>query len=78
MAWQHVTTVPLDGGREVEIPVEYLSAELVPRTMDERLLTAPPPFEPPDESEVEVEGPTSPNCDVDMTDAATVRATGEG
>ena len=31
-------TVLLDDGREVEIPVEYLSAELVPRTMGERQL----------------------------------------
>ena len=71
-------TVLLDDGREIEIPVEYLSVELVPRTMDERLLTAPPPFEPPDEPEVEVEGPESPDHDVDMTGAAAVRATGEG
>ena len=48
-------TVLLDSGEEVEIPVEYLSAEIVPRTMDERQLTAPPPFEPPDEPEREVE-----------------------
>ena len=54
-------TVLLDEPREVKIPVEYLSAELVPRTVDERLLTAPPPFERPGEPEVEVEGPESPD-----------------
>ena len=46
--------------------------------MDERLLTAPPPFEPPDEPEVEAEGPESPDHDIDMISAAAVRATGEG
>ena len=68
----------LDSGEEVEIPVEYLSAEIVSRTVDERQLTAPPPFEPPDEPERGVEGPELPDNDVDMTGAGAVRATGEG
>ena len=42
--------------------------------MDERQLTAPPTFEPP----VEIEGPERPDHDIDMTDAAAKRATGEG
>ena len=57
----------LDDGREVEIPVEHLNAEIVPRTVDERQRTAPPPFEPPDEPEVEVEGPERSDNEVDMT-----------
>ena len=67
--------VLLDDAREVEIPE---LVQLVPRTMDERLLTAPPPFDPPDEPEVEAEGPESPDHDIDMISAAAVRATGEG
>ena len=45
--------------------------------MDERQLTAPPPFEPPDEPKREVEGPELPDNDVDMTDAAAMRTTRE-
>ena len=71
-------TVLLDDGREVEISVAYLSAELVPRTMDERQLAAAPPLEPPDEPGAEVEGPERLDNDVDMTDAVAMRATGEG
>ena len=63
-------TVSLDDGREVEIPVEYLSSELVPGTMDERQLTAPPPIEPPEEPEMEIEGPDRSTHD----DAAAMRA----
>ena len=43
----------------------------MPRTKDERLLTAAPPFEPPGEPEEEIEGPESP--DHDVTDAAAVK-----
>ena len=71
-------TVLLDSGEESEIAVECLSAEIVARTMDERQLTAPPPFEPPDEPEREVEGPELPDNDADMTNAAAMRAAGEG
>ena len=46
--------------------------------MDERQLTAPPPIGPPDEPEVEIEGPERSDHDVEMTDAAAMRATGEG
>ena len=56
---------------------EKLRFQIVPRTMDERQLTAPPPFEPPDEPKREVEGPELPDNDVDMTDAAAMRTTRE-
>lgn len=43
-----------------------------------RLLIAPPPLKSPDEPEIDVEGLKNLNRDVDMTDAAAMRAIGKG
>ena len=61
--------VLLDDGREVGVPVAYLSPELTPRMADERRWPDTPPFEPPEE---EVDGGEPSDHGGEATDSAAV------